>query len=400
MRSRFLLPMLLAATGIGMALSGASAKGTPFATVKDWDISREVRGQTTTCIMVRGYKDEDDENASSVALSAFPGFLGISLGYQGWSHDKGNRTIVLLIGGKVVDLRSKWEADDTQMSGRLSDKLLPQLRSADNIVLRFKDGDADFKIPAFAEAFDALKQCEKGPDKPAAETPTAEIPPEARIAHYSTGLFFQKALQDCDVATTKKQRADLDAKVAAMRPEMRLIQPLIDAELRKRFEDPKETFCPKPGDGAQFPAVLEQYLTLSPEAFDAETTRRQAEKKAAARPSETRMKVYGMGLIFQKLMASCEIPTTSRQRAEFDAKLATMTPEMAPVAEEIQAKLQPTFARSSAELCAAFRDLAEDTQPITQFSTRTPEDFAAFMDAREAAKSAKAPPASPPDAKL
>ncbi|WP_258316138.1 hypothetical protein, partial [Escherichia coli] len=79
------------------------------------------------------------------------------LGYQGWSHDKGDRTVVLLAGGKVVLPRSRWKADETQLTGEFPDTLLPHLLGADAIVLRFKDGDADFKIPAFAEAFQALK---------------------------------------------------------------------------------------------------------------------------------------------------------------------------------------------------------------------------------------------------
>ena len=124
------------------------------------------------------------------------------------------------------------------------------------------------------------------------------------------------------------------------------IQALIDSELGKRFTDPKEPSARRRSDAASFGTALDQYLVLAPEAFAAETARRQDEKKAAARPSETRIKVYGMGLIFQKLLGSCEIPTTARQRAAFDAKLAALAPEMAPVMEEIQGKLQPTFAEA------------------------------------------------------
>jgi hypothetical protein len=391
MFSRFLVSLL--AAGIGFGATAASAKDVPFAKVKDWEISRSGEGDKAKCLMARGYQDPDDENASSVVVATSPGLLILSLGYQGWSHDKGDRTVVLLAGGKVIDPRSKWKADQTQMTGEFPDTLLPHLLGADAIVLRFKDGDADFKIPAFAQAFDALKRCNGGPAEAA-----AELPSEGRIANYASGLFFQKALKDCDVASTGKQRADLDAKLAAMRPEMSPIQALIDIELGKRFNDPKEPFCPKPDDAAGFGAALGQYLVLSPEAFAAETERRQSEKKAAARPPETRIKVYGMGLIFQKLLASCEIPTTARQRTDFDAKLAALAPEMAPVLGEIQGKLQPTFAKPASELCAAFRDLSDDPQPILAFSTRTPEDFAAFMDAREAAKSAAKPtePAEPP----
>ncbi|KQO67441.1 hypothetical protein [Methylobacterium sp. Leaf89] len=386
----------LFAAGIGFAATAATAKDVPFAKVADWDISRSGDGAKAKCMMVRGYQDADDENASAVAIGTYPGFLIISLGYQGWSHDKGDRTVVLLAGGKVVLPRSKWKADDTQLTGEFPDTLLPHLLGADAIVLRFKDGDADFKIPAFAEAFEALKRCSGPPDEVA-----TELPSQGRIANYASGLFFQKALKDCDVASTGKQRAELEAKLAAMRPEMSPIQALIDIELGKRFTDPKAPFCPKPDDAAAFGTALGQYLVMTPEAFAAETERRQSEKKAAARPPETRIKVYGMGLIFQKVLASCEIPTTARQRADFDAKLAALAPEMAPVMEEIQAKLQPTFAKPATELCAAFRDLSDDPQPIVAFSTRTPEDFATFMDAREAAKAPPNPAETPvPGAKL
>jgi hypothetical protein len=396
--SRFLVSLF--AAGIGFAATAAAAKDIPFAKVADWDISRSGDGAKAKCMMVRGYQDADDENASAVAIGTYPGFLVISLGYQGWAHDKGDRTVVLLAGGKVVDRRSKWKADDTQLTGEFPDTLLPHLMGADAIVLRFKDGDADFKIPAFGEGFAALKRCSGTPAEVA-----AELPSEGRIANYASGLFFEKALKECEVASTGKQRAELEAKLAAMRPEMSPIQAAIDSELGKRFTDPKAPLCPKAEDAASFGTALDQYLALGPDAFAAATARRQDERKAAARPSETRIKVYGMGLIFQKLLGSCEIPTTARQRAAFDAKLAALGPEMAPVMEEIQGKLQPTFAKPVPELCTAFRDLSDDPQPIVAFTTQTPEAFAGFMDAREAAESAAKSAAKPaetpvPDAKL
>lgn len=394
MVSRFAVSLL--AAGIGFAATGASAKDVPFAKVKDWEISRSGEGDKAKCLMARGYQDPDDENASSVVVATYPGVLILSLGYQGWSHDKGDRTVVLLAGGKVVLPRSRWKADETQLTGEFPDTLLPHLLGADAIVLRFKDGDADFKIPAFAEAFEALKRCSGMP----ADVAT-ELPSEGRIANYASGLYFQKALKDCEVASTGKQRADLETKLAAMRPEMGPIQALIDIELGKRFSDPTAPFCPKAEDAAGFGTALDQYLALAPDAFAAETARRQEAKKAAARPSDTRMKVYGMGLIFQRLLGTCEIPTTAGQRSSFEAKLAALGPEMTPVMEEIQGKLQPTFAKPAADLCAAFRDLSDDPQPIVAFSTRTPEEFAGFMEAREAAKSAPKPAETPvPGAKL
>lgn len=392
MKSRFLVSLF--ALGVGLGGASASAKDVPFAKVRDWEISREGEAAAPRCMMARAYKDADDENASSVVIATAPGHLVISLGYQGWSHDKEGRTVVLLVGGKVVDLRSKWQADDTQMTGEFTEALLPHLLGADTIVLRFKDGDADFKIPAFAEAFETLKRCNGEPEKPGATA----MPAEARIANYASGLFFQKALQECDVASTNRQRAELDAKLAAMRPEMSPVQALIEGEINKRAADPTQPFCPKSEKAAAFSGAIDQYLTLSPEAFAAETARREAEKAAGTRPSETRIKVYGMGLILQKLMANCEIPTTARLRTEFDAKLASLTPEMVPLVDEIRAKLQPTFARPVPELCAAFADLSADAQPIVVFASRTPEDFAAFMDARTAAKSADTSAAKPADA--
>lgn len=393
MKSRFLMPLF--ALGVGLGGASASAKDVPFAKVRDWEISRQGEGATLQCMMARAYKDADDENASSVVIATAPGHLVISLGYQGWSHDKEGRTVVLLVGGKVVDVRSKWQADDTQMTGEFTEALLPHLLGADTIVLRFKDGDADFKIPAFAEAFETLKRCNGEPQPAVVAT---AMPAEARIANYASGLFFQKALRECDVASTNRQRAELDAKLAAMRPEMSPVQALIEGEINKRAADTTQLFCPKPEKAAAFSGAIDQYLSLSPEAFAAETARREAEKAAGTRPSETRIKVYGMGLIFQKLMANCEIPTTARLRTEFDAKLASLTPEMVPLMDEIRAKLQPTFTRPVPELCAAFADLSADAQPIAVFASRTPEDFAAFMDARTAAKSADTSAAKPADA--
>ena len=91
-------------------------------------------------------------------------------------------------------------------------------------------------------------------------------------------------------------------------------------------------------------------------------------------------------------------PTTAQLRTDFDAKLASLTPEMVPLMDEIRAKLQPTLARPVPELCAAFADLSADAQPIAVFASRTPEDFADFMDARTAAKSADTSAIKPADA--
>lgn len=280
MKSRFLMSLL--ALGVGLGGASASAKDVPFAKVKDWDISRQSEGATPQCMMARAYKDADDENASSVVIATTPGHLVISLGYQGWSHDKEGRTVVFLVGGKIVDLRSKWQADDTQMTGEFTEALLPHLLGADTIVLRFKDGDADFKIPAFAEAFETLKRCH-GEPQPAVAT---AMPGPARIADYASGLYFQKALRECDVASTNRQRADLDAKLAAMRPEMSPLQALIEIEINKRAADTNTPFCPKPEKAAAFsgsPRPVPQPVARSLRGGDRPTRSREGGGHAALR---------------------------------------------------------------------------------------------------------------------
>ncbi len=212
-------------------------------------------------MMARAYKDADDENASSVVIATAPGHLVISLGYQGWSHDKEGRTVVLLVGGKVVDLRSKMAGDDTQMTGEFTEALLPHFSGADTIVLRFKDGDADFKIPAFAEAFETFETLQRGAgeaggDGDAGGGTHRQLRERALLPEGPAGV--RRGEHEPAACRTRRQ-ARGDASGDEPGPG------LIEGEINKRAADPTQPFWPKSEKAAAFSGAIDQYLTCSPE---------------------------------------------------------------------------------------------------------------------------------------
>ena len=68
-----------------------------------------------------------------------------------------------------------------------------------------------------------------------------------------------------DVATTRTQREAVDAKMAALRPEMAAIDAGIRAGMDKR-EGPR---CPGPEDGPKFQELMRGFIEKTPEAFAA-----------------------------------------------------------------------------------------------------------------------------------
>lgn len=231
----------------------------------------------------------------------------------------------------------------------------------------------------------------KPPPPPAAEG--KQLPSEPRIAAYLLGLTLQDVLQRCDVATTARQRSGLDAKVAALRPEM------VDVESAVREAIEKPT-CPGPDDatdaGKEIAAAMATYLEKSPEDFalalDAKRdgailrdARKIVAKVRPAVPSQARMSTYLFGLVLQDKLAQCDIATTAKQRAGLDAKVASLKPEMAAVDTALRDQI-----KGQVQGCPAGDESADLGASLALFIEAQPEDFAAEMDKRSAARRAAA----------
>lgn len=287
--------------GLLPALAAApshAAEREPFEMVKDWEVERTV-GDTSAnpCLISKTYKDKEDNNAINGIVFALDGSnSALALVYQPWSWDKGETVkATLLAGKKILKKGVSWAGNAETLTAPFPDTIVPDLLSAKTITLRFEDGDAEFDISGFPQAYEALRRCDATPAKvaaapaPAAPAPVAApvvapapaaapaIPPAARIQAYAFGLILQRTIKECEVSTTGKQRSGVDTKVAALQPEM---APL-EAQLREgmKTEGPK---CPTAQEGAKFQSALADYLDKSPEDFSAAMDKKSAENAAKA----------------------------------------------------------------------------------------------------------------------
>lgn len=289
MRRSLLLAALLAAT-----LSGAPAGAAPrepFETVKGWQVERTV-GETGAhpCLMTHAYEDKADGNAANAIVFARDGDRAVMmLVYQGWAFARGEAfEVPVFLDRKPVKARITWLGDGKTLRARLPDSLVPDLLAAGTIVLLFADGEADFDIAGFAAGYEALRRCDAAPASatprppPAASAapPPTALPPQPRMAAYAVGLVLQRVLRDCDIASTAGQRAAVEARLAALRPELAAVEPALRGELQK-----KGFRCPPPDREAEFREALRRFIELSPEAFAAAMESQvETERAAGARP--------------------------------------------------------------------------------------------------------------------
>lgn len=301
------------------AMPSQAAQREPFEMVKDWEIERTV-GDTSAnpCLMSRTYKDKDDNNAVNGIVFALDGSnSALALVYQGWEWDKDETVKASLLAGKKI-LKSKvsWAGDAETLTSAFPDTIVPDLLSAKTITLRFEDGDAEFDITGFPQAYESLRRCDATPAKapapapaakapaPAAPSPAAAaiaagaaaaapkapavapaapaaaaapvLPAQPRIQTYAFGLMLQQMLKECDVATTGKQRTAIDEKVASLQPEM---VPL-ESALRERMKaEPLK--CPSATDEAKVQTTMKDFVDLSPEGFSEAMDKKAAESAAA-----------------------------------------------------------------------------------------------------------------------
>lgn len=275
----FLATTLAAAFGPSLA---QAAPREPFEVVKGWEVERTVGdGSANPCLMTHAYEDKDDNNAVNAIVFGLSGDKAtLVLVYQGWNFDKDEAVKVpLFLDRKPIKTKTTWIGDDKTLRAQFPDTLVPDLLAAKTVILRFEDGDADFRIPNFAAGYEALRRCDAAPAKAAPKAAldvAPAAPAEARIATYVVGLAVQRVLKECDVRSTGRQRSAVEGRIAALQPEMAPIE----ATLRSKLQE-KGFACPPADKESEFQEVMGRFIDLSPEAFAAVMEQKVGTEKSA-----------------------------------------------------------------------------------------------------------------------
>lgn len=272
-------------------LSAEAAQREPFEIVKGWEVERTV-GDTTAnpCLMTHTYEDKDDNNAMNAVVFALDGEKAtLVLAYQGWDFDKDEAVKVpLFLDKKAIKSKAAWTGDGKTLRAQFPGTLVPDLLAAKTVILRFENGDADFRIPNFAAGYESLRRCDATPIRTAPQAaigaaiaaPPPAAPSEARIATYAVGIAIQRVLKECDVSSTGRQRAGVEARMAALQPEMTAIESSVREQLFK-----KGFSCPVSDKEPEFQEALRRFIELSPDAFAAAMERQgETGKSAEAAP--------------------------------------------------------------------------------------------------------------------
>ncbi|MGW5839391.1 hypothetical protein ACWFZ6_15360 [Methylorubrum extorquens] len=271
----------------------SAAERQPFEVVKGWEVERTV-GDTSAnpCIMTHAYEDKDDNNAANAVVFALRDSTAVMvLVYQGWDFDKEQSVKVpLFLDKKPIKVKTTWIGDGKTLRTQLPDSVVPDLLAAKTVILRFEDSDADFRIPDFAAGYESLRRCDATPAKPAAvAAPQAApvgppAPSQQRIAAYVIGVSVQRVLKDCDVPSTGKQRAGVEARMAALQPEMAPLEAQVRSELKRNGES-----CPAADKQADFQEILRKFVELSPEDLVAALEEQPAPEKSLNTPSDSKL---------------------------------------------------------------------------------------------------------------
>ncbi|GLS44902.1 hypothetical protein [Methylobacterium brachythecii] len=289
------------------ALPAAAAQREPFEMVKGWEVERTV-GDTSPnpCLISKTYKDKEDHNlVNGIVFSLEGSNVALAFVYQGWEWDKGDAVKAsLLAGKKVLRKQASWNADAQVLAAGFPNSIVPDLLATETLYLKFEDGDADFDITGFPQAYESLRRCDATPGKaaaPSAAAPVAPgisaataakappapaatpatspvVPPQARIQAYILGVMLQQVVKECEVSTSGKQRSALDTKIDGMKTEMAALDSTVREQVAKR----PEPHCPPAQDEPKFQATLADFLANSPEDFSALMEKRGAEEAAKA----------------------------------------------------------------------------------------------------------------------
>ncbi len=296
MRALSTLAVLAAGCLSGLVSQPVSAaERQPFEVVKGWEVERAI-GDTSPnpCLMTHAYEDKDDNNAANAVVFALRGdSAALVLVYQGWDFDKEEPIKVpLFLDKKPIKVKTTWIGDGKTLRTQLPESVVPDLLAAKTVILRFEDSDADFRIPDFAAGYESLRRCDATPAKAAAAAPPVQPPAPAqppapsqqRIAAYVIGLSVQRVLKECDMPSTGKQRAGVEARLAALQPEMAPLEAQLRSELKRNGES-----CPTADRQADFQEIMRKFIELSPEDFATSMEQRPAAEKGPAAPSDPKL---------------------------------------------------------------------------------------------------------------
>lgn len=205
---------------------------------------------------------------------------------------------------------------------------------------------------------------------------------------FLAGAIMLNAIERCDVATTGRQRTAVSEKVAALRAQL----PDLDSAFQ---ETASKEPCPGAAD-AEVPDALRSYVAKPAEDYALDllfkkgraalTSYRQIVAQArpaanrATKTEQPRSAAYLYGLVLRDVIGACDIRTTAKQRTSFEAKMASLQPEMAALEPALIEKKGPFTA------CPAADRIADMQAALPLFIEKSPEDFAAEMDRRAKAR--------------
>ncbi len=243
-----------------------------FEKAKGWDIERSAPGANAQhCMMSRAYRDPEDNNAENgVVLVLSGGQAFVTLVYENWTWEKGRKLRVpLMLDGKVVVAGSDWAGEGQALSAVLPEAVVPEMAQARKLVLKFDDGQADFDIDGFSEAYLSLRRCDAAATKATVPTP----PSEGRMQAFFVAAMLEAAIKECDVPTTGRQRIAFDGKLAILRGEMGPFE----ASVRESVARRPEPRCPSADDAPKLLVSVRDFIEKTPEEFIASVQGRSRE---------------------------------------------------------------------------------------------------------------------------
>ncbi|WP_171070127.1 hypothetical protein [Methylobacterium terricola] len=446
MRALVGLPALAGLVGTAVAQNAAAMPESLYAKAGGYDVIRPAGGPANGlgCRMLRSTLEASDGNAEkAVIVAPKTGGVAFSVAYERWSWKAGQPpTLRYRIGDQnplqeIVPVGAI-VADGLAIGALFPVALVPRLQAATRVVVEANGSAVTFHLAGIRPAYDAVLRCNRNeppaPPGPVAGTASpaaapsatapatiqalppvaqasppvqgsppgqaappgqAPLPTEARLAAYMLGRGLKSVFERCDLPTTSRERATLDAKLAALRPEM------TRAETAIQLAIDKQAGVPCGGDDPSLRQALEMYVRTTPEEFAAEWDGKRSGVGARvarqilaalkpAGPPRARVATFLYGLVLQDLIAHCDIATTARQRAGLKAKLDGFRAEMPAQEAELQKQ------KGAFTTCPPAGEVSDFQTVMPLFLERSPEEFSAEMDRRQAGRTAALP--APPNA--
>lgn len=166
MKSAYSARSVLLGLALGLGCAAAEAQERPlFESLNGWQVERaaSITG-SNTCVIVRSYVDEDDEDTdNSVTFALENKALVVALTYSKWRHDKDATFVAATeLGGKTVNAKTTWTGDGTRIVATLPASLVEKAADSEEFVVKTKSGKASFDLTGASVAFEAMKRCNAG----------------------------------------------------------------------------------------------------------------------------------------------------------------------------------------------------------------------------------------------